>query len=172
MDLVAIAKTVRTRGLRGELVADVLTDFPERFDLVEKVLAVKPDGTREELKLESFWFQKNRIILKFVDYNSIEAAENLIDCEICVSEADTVELEDDEFFDWELEGCAIETLTGEKLGTVSEVLRTNGTDVLIVKAVEEGAKDFLIPFAKSICVETDVENKTIRVDLPEGLLEF
>jgi len=44
--LIAVAKTVRTRGLRGELVADLLTDFPERFDGLEQVIAVGPNGER------------------------------------------------------------------------------------------------------------------------------
>ena len=43
-ELVAIAKIVKTRGLKGELVADLLTDFPERFGEVDNVTAVGPDG--------------------------------------------------------------------------------------------------------------------------------
>ncbi len=38
-DLVAIARVVRPRGLKGELVADVLTDFPERFEGLEDVIS-------------------------------------------------------------------------------------------------------------------------------------
>ena len=172
VNLVAIAKTTKTRGLRGELIADILTDFPERFDDTENVTAVKSNGERVELELESFFFQKERVVLKFVGVSSIEAAESLVDCEICVSESETVALEDDAFFDWQLEGCAVETVDGETLGTVREVMRTGGTDILIVDSQTAGAKDFLIPFAVSICVEVDVENKRVKVDLPDGLLEF
>lgn len=171
-DLVAIAKTVKTRGLRGELVAEVLTDFPERFQVTETVTAIKANGERVELTLTSFWFQKNRVILKFQGFDSIEAAENLVNCEICVPEDEAVALAEDEFFDWELEGCAIETLDGQTLGSVREVMRTGGTEVLVVDSATEDEKDFLIPFALTICVEVDVKNKLIRVDLPEGLLEF
>jgi 16S rRNA processing protein RimM len=168
-DLVAIAKIAKTRGLRGELVADVLTDFPERFDDLQTVVAVKPDGGNLTLEIEKFWFQKNRIILKFVGYDSIEAAENLRNCEICITEAEAVELESDEFFDWELQNCAVETVEGVKLGTVKEVLRTGGTEILVV---EGETKEYLIPFAETICTEVDVKNKRIKVDAPEGLLDF
>lgn len=168
-DLVAIAKLVRTRGLRGELVGDVLTDFPERFEELERVFAVKPDGDFQELQIEKFWFQKDRIVLKFKDFDTIEQAETLRDCEICVTTAEAVELDEDAFFDWELEDCTVETMLGEKIGTVKELLRTGGTDVLVVKGA---AKDYLIPFAESICVDVDIENKLIRIDAPEGLLEF
>jgi 16S rRNA processing protein RimM len=171
-DLVAIAKTVRTRGLRGELVAELLTDFPERFEETKTVLAIKPGGARVELKLENHWFQKNRVILKFAGFDSIEAAESLINCEICVPESEAVALDEGEFFDWELIDCAVETLEGETLGRVREVMRTGGTEILVVAASAGGGKDYLIPFAEKICIEVDVENKLIRVDVPEGLLEF
>ncbi len=168
-ELVAIAKLVKSRGLRGELVADILTDFPERFDALETVVALLPDGARRELKIERFFFQKGRIVFKFADFNSIETAENLRGAEICVPESEAIELNEDEFFDWELEDCEVETLEGEKIGRVKELMRTGGTEILVVAGAE---KEYLIPFAETICVEVDVENKLIRVDLPEGLLEF
>jgi 16S rRNA processing protein RimM len=168
-DLVVIAKLVKTRGLRGELVADVLTDFPERFDNLKKVFAVKPSGEAFELEIEKFWFQKNRIIFKFAGFDSIEASETLRNCEISVSEDEAVALEANEFYDWQLQDCAVETIEGVKLGSVKEVLRTGGTEVLVVAGE---TKEYLIPFAEKICPEVDVENKLIKVDAPEGLLDF
>lgn len=168
-DLVAIAKIVKTRGLRGELSADVLTDFPERFDDLERVFAVTEEGKKSELKLEKFWFQKGRIVLKFAGFDTIEAAETLRACEICVYESEAVSLDEGEFFDWELIDCTVETVEGENIGRVKEVMRTGGTEILVVAGAE---KEFLIPFAETICTEIDVENKLIRVDAPEGLLDF
>jgi 16S rRNA processing protein RimM len=167
-DLVAIAKLVKARGLRGEIVADVLTDFPERFENLTRVFAVC-DGKVSELEIEKFWFQKNRVVLKFKNFDTIETAETLRGCEICVAETEAVELDEGEFFDWELEGCAVETLEGETLGTVKELLRTGGAEILVVEGAD---KEYLIPFAETICTLVDVENKLIKVDAPEGLLEF
>jgi 16S rRNA processing protein RimM len=168
-ELVAIARIVKPRGLKGELVADVLTDFPERFDGLEKVTAILPTGERLDLKIENSWFQKDRIVLKFEGYDSIETAETLRNAEICVPESDAVELEDGEFFDWELIDCRVETTDGKNVGKVREVMRTGGTEILVV-ANEE--KEFLVPFAQTICVEVDVEKKLILIDPPEGLLDF
>ena len=168
-DLVAIAKIGKTRGIRGEVAADVLTDFPERFENLERVFAVKANGETLELELEKFWFQKGRVVLKFKDFDSIEAAETLKNSEICIPESEAVELEEDEYFDWELEECEVQTLEGENLGKVREVLRTGGTEVLVVQG---NGRDYLIPFAEAICTEIDVENKLIKIDAPEGLLDF
>ncbi len=168
-DLVAIARLSKPRGLRGEIVADVLTNFPERFENLKTVLLVRPDGETAEIEIEKFWFQKNRIVLKFAGFDSIEEAETLRNCEICIAETEAVELEADEFFDWELEGCAVETIAGERIGTVKELMRTGGTEILVVAGE---AKEYLIPFAETICTEVDIENKLIKVDAPEGLLDF
>ncbi len=170
-DLVGVARAVRTRGLRGELVADLLTDFPERFEGLERVVAVMPQGQCVPLKLEDHWFQAGRIVLKFAGYDSIEAASELVGCEFAVPESERVELPEDEFYDWELAGCRVESVEGKHLGRVREVMRTGGVEVLVVDHGEEG-REYLIPLAETICVHIDVENKLIRIDAPEGLLEF
>lgn len=168
-ELVAIAKIAKPRGLKGELVADLLTDFPERFDGLEDVTAVMPDGERRELKIEKVWFQNGRVVLKFAGVNSIEDGDLLRLAEICVGEVEAVELETDEYFDWQLEGCEVETLDGTQLGKVVELMRTGGTENLVV---EGGEKGYLIPFAEAICTVVDIENKRIVIDPPDGLLEF
>lgn len=167
-ELVAIARIARPRGIRGELVAEILTDFPERFDGLENAIAVLPSGERRELKIEGAWFQNERIVLKFAGIDSIEAGDELRDAEVCVAESDAVELEEGEFFDWQLEGCEAVTVEGLSLGTVKELMRTGGTEVLVI----EGEQEYLVPFAETICKDVDIENKRIVIDPPEGLLEF
>ena len=168
-ELVAIAKIAKPRGLKGEVVADLLTDFPERFEGLEEVTAVGADGGLSELKIENAWFQNGRVVLKFEGVDSIDAAEEWRNAEICVAESEAVELESDQFYDWQLAGCEVKTVTGEAIGNVREVMRTGGTENLVVAGE---TRDFLIPFAETICVEVDIAGKRIVVDPPEGLLEF
>jgi 16S rRNA processing protein RimM len=168
-DLVAIAKVVKPRGLKGEVIAEILTHFPERFEGLVSVTAVKPNSERLELTIEVHWFQQARIVLKFAGYDSVETAEELRDAEICVAEDEAVELETDEFYDWQLAGCSVETIEGKAVGKVRELMRTGGTELLVVAG---DTKDYLIPFAEAICVEVDIDNKLIRIDPPVGLLDF
>ena len=168
-ELVAIANIVRTRGLKGEVVADILTDFPERFELLENVIAVRQSGERLELKIEKIWFQNGRVIFKFAGYDTVEGGETLRNIEICVPEDEAVELDEGEYFDWELEGCKVKTISGAAIGEVRELMRTGGTELLVVAGE---TKEYLIPFAETICIEVDVENKLIKIDPPEGLLDF
>lgn len=168
-ELVAVAKITKPRGIRGEAVADVLTDFPERFDSLKECIGLKPDGERIELVIERYFFQKERIVLKFEGFDTIEAAEELRGTEICVREDEAVELGEGEFFDWDLEGCDVLMPDGGSLGTVTQLMRTGGTELLVVKGTE---REYLIPFAEAICTDIDVAGKTIRIDPPEGLLDF
>ncbi len=168
-ELVAVAKIVRSRGLKGEVVAEILTDFPERFENLDSVTALSPGGERQELIIEKFWFQKDRVVLKFAGYDTIEHGDELRNFEICVPESEAVDLESDEFFDWQLEGCIVENLGGERIGEVRELMRTGGTELLVVAGQ---SKEYLIPFAESICIEVDIDNKRIKIDPPDGLLEF
>jgi 16S rRNA processing protein RimM len=171
-ELVAVAFIVKTRGTKGEVVADFLTDFPERFGGMETIIAVHKNGKREELEIEDFWFHKERIVFKFANYDTPEAARELIGCKLSVPEDEIVALEEDEFYDWELEGCRVETIEGKSIGVVREVMRASENELLVVDSETERGRDYLIPFASAICVEVDVENKLIRIDPPEGLLDL
>ena len=168
--LVRVARAVRTRGLKGEIVAELLTDFPKRFDEINQLTVVGPSGDLTTVELEDFWFQNDRIILKLVNCNSVEAAERFRDCEFCVTESEIVELEQDEYFDFDLEGCTVRDVDGREVGRVESVLKTGGPEILVVLA-ENGA-EIMVPFAESIIIKVDIAAKEILIDPPEGLLEL
>lgn len=167
---VVVARAVKTRGLKGEIVADLLTDFPERFDGLSTLITVAPDGQRESVELESHWFQKDRIVLKLKGYDSIEASSSLIGRDFAVPEDERVALEPGAFYEWELHGCRVETVAGESLGTVSGIMRTGGVEMLQIQNENQG--DYLVPMAETIVVEIDLDKKRIVIDPPEGLLEL
>ncbi|MGH9903170.1 MAG: ribosome maturation factor RimM, partial [Pyrinomonadaceae bacterium] len=153
-ELVAVARVVKARGVRGEVAADLLTDFPERFEGLETLIAVGPSGEREELTVENHWLHGERVVLKFRGYDSPEAAAVLVGRDLAVPESEAVELEPDEFYDWQLAGCRVETVEGAAVGEVTGVLHTGGVPVLVIRGGAD--KEHLVPLAESICVEIDV----------------
>ncbi|MDX6497756.1 MAG: rRNA processing protein RimM [Blastocatellia bacterium] len=169
-DLVVVARVARTRGLRGEVVADLYTDFPERFEGLEQVVAIAPDGSSRSLQIEEHWFHGNRIVFKFAGYDSIDAAQDLAGYQLAVPASERIELPADHFYEWELVDCRVEALDGKVIGQVREVMHTGGVEILVVAG--DAGREFLIPMAHDICVEVDIEGKLIRVDPPEGLLEL
>src|SRR5215813_12017135 len=86
--LISVARAVRTRGLKGEIVAELLTDFPERFERLDRLIASSPSGQRSSVQLEGFWFQKDRIILKLAEVASRNPAEEFVCHEFFVPSAD------------------------------------------------------------------------------------
>ena len=169
-ELIIVARTVRARGLKGELVADLLTDFPERFERITRLLGIGPSGEYRELKLERYWFQNDRVVLKFLGYDSIESANTLVGYELGLPEAERVQLSPDEFYDWELEGCSVELEHGSAIGNVREVMRTGGVELLVVE--DDTRREHLIPMAESIVIEIDLLHRKIVIDPPEGLLDL
>jgi len=169
-DLIVVAHIVKVRGLRGEVVADLLTDFPDRFEQLSALVAVSADGSRRSLQIEEQWFHGDRLVLKFTGFDQIEAAKELVGCDLAVPAEERVELPDDSFYDWELIGCRVETVSGQAVGEVREIMRPGGVELLSV--VDADNRDRLVPMAADIVVEIDKDQKLIRIDPPAGLLEL
>ena len=69
----------------------------------------------------------------------------------------------------DLMGCkAINKDTKEVLGTIVDVLSYSPTKNLRVK--RENGKTFTVPFVKQFIGEIDLENKTVEIEVVEGLL--
>ena len=168
-ELVIIARAVRPRGLKGEIVAELLTDFPDRFEEIEELILVSPRGERTTKRLEDYWFQNDRVVLKVAGYDDVDAAKELVGFEFAVPEEDRVLLPADHYYDWELEGCTVR-VGDESIGTVKSVLKTGGTEILVI--TDDSGKERLIPLADSIVTEVDAAGKTIVIDPPEGLLDL
>jgi 16S rRNA processing protein RimM len=167
---VVIARIVKARGIRGEVACTVETDFPERFESREKCKVVLPDGARLELRLEDHWFHKQRVILKFEGYDSMTAAESLTGGRLVVDEADAAPLPEGEYLEREVLGSEVTTVDGQRVGRVTRVMRTGGTDLLVLEGID--GRERLIPFADAICIQVDLAAKRIIVDPPDGLLDL
>jgi 16S rRNA processing protein RimM len=169
----------KTQGRRGEIAADLLTDFPELFAERKRIVALDPAGRRRELALEDFWPHKGRIVLKFAGVDSISDAEALLGCEIQIPASERAELEPGEVYISDLRGCVVAVVetAGEGaspaervIGQVADVMFGAGEAPLLV--VREGKKEYLIPFADEYVKSLDLGAKRITLSLPDGMLEL
>lgn len=172
-DLIGIARIARPHGVKGEVTADLMTDFPERFGTIETVTARRPDGSLVRLKLTGHRFHKGRVILKFDGYGSVERAEELRNATLVVERRDLVKLPRDSYYNFDLIGCRVEVAGGGELGLVEEV-RDFGAAPLLVVAGEDagGPREYLIPFTREICPRVDIAGRVIEIAPPDGLLEL
>jgi 16S rRNA processing protein RimM len=169
-DLIVVARIVKTRGLRGEVVAELLTDFPDRFEKLKSLIGISSSDVKRSLQIEEQWFHGGRLVLKFAGFDSIDEAKQLVNYDLAVPIEDRIELPNDTFYEWELVGSCVVTVEGRLIGKVSGVMRTGGVEML--RVIDETGRDRLIPMAGDIVVEIDKAQKLIRIDPPQGLLEL
>lgn len=167
--LISIARIARPQGIRGEVIADILTDFPDRFAELDEVTLLRDGKIIGDLELEQYRFHKGRVLLKFAGYDDPHKAEELRGASVVIDREELVELEDDEYYLFDLEGCEVVTLDGQHLGTVTKVDDYGAAPLLVVK---NQTKEVLIPLTRDICPEVDTENKKIVVNPPDGLLDL
>ena len=169
-----VARIVRPQGRRGEVVAEILTDFPGRFEKLRRVYLEKPGSAPEAIELDNAWPHKGRIILKFPGVDSIDDAEHLRGMHVLIPQEEKAALPAGSYYVWELEGCRVMRNSAgvdHKIGTVTEVERTGGVDLLHV-AADGGGRELLIPLAETICPRIDTKAKAIWIDPPEDLLDL
>lgn len=157
-----IGTVVGVFGVRGELKVQIETDFPERFKSLQRVFICDA-----EYEVERGRLYKGMALLKLKGVDDANRALELDDCSVGVALADAVRLEEGQYFLYQIEGLQVETLDGESLGTISEILQTGANDVYVV-ATPDG-KELLLPAIKQVIKRIDIEHGKLIVELMEGL---
>lgn len=191
---VLVARILRARGNKGEVAAEILTDFPERLTKLQEVFLGTPQGDRDprSMVLKSCWLNQNhrgQIVFHFEGVNSISEAERLRAFEVLLPLEQRVSLPAGQYFVSDLIGCSVfETQANlavvasspcslaeapALLGTVRDV-QFPGEDVpgTPLLEVDTSQSELLIPLAVDICRKIDPRARRIDVVLPEGLRDL
>jgi 16S rRNA processing protein RimM len=197
-----LARIRRPQGRKGEVLAEILSDFPEKFAERRKLwLLVPPEakaasrGSRppasspaqarrpvanvdpREIDLTNHWLHKGGIVLHFAGVDSISAAEELNGLIVAIPRTERAALSDDETYVSDLVGCTLldvsDVATGANPVPVGEIVEVDRSAGPVPLLVVRGAAgEILIPFAKSYLRKIDLENKRIEMRLPEGLVDL
>ncbi len=168
---------MRPHGVRGEVAAEILTDFPERLTHLKSVELWDGRGAPRRAELCKCWLSHSRggqAIFHFVASDSVDDARKLVGLEVQVPLADRVKLPAGSYYISDLVGCAVREKDGASvLGLVRDVEihgdEISGTPNLVVDTAQG---ELLIPLAQEICVDVDLATRRIVVVLPEGLREL
>ncbi|MGC8838355.1 MAG: ribosome maturation factor RimM [Anaerolineae bacterium] len=161
----AIAQIVAPHGIRGEVRATILTDFPERFALL-KVVYLGEEA--RPVRLEGYRFHRGQVLLKLAGYDTRTEAEELRQVLVQVPVDEAMPLPEGTYYVHEILGLEAWTESGEFLGEVVEVLETGANDVYVLQGGPLG--EILIPALESVVLEVDLEGGRMLVRLPPGLL--
>ena len=169
-ELVAIGRVAKAQGRLGEVILNPLTDFPERFRGLSRVLIEGPDGGPIALAIAGSRTHKGRPVLKFVGVSNISEAEALAGKEIRIPDSELSPLHEKYFYHFDIVGLRVEDPRRGFLGLVEDIVTTGGADVLVVRRPEGG--ELLLPLCAEICRRIDRDAGVIAVETPEGLVEL
>ena len=170
---ITLARIVRVRGIKGEVAAEILTDFPDRLTKLKEVwLAPPAAGDERKVRVRKCWLATShggQAIFHFEGCNSIPEAQALVGSEVQVAFKERAKLPKGKHYVSDLVGCEVFE-AGERLGSVRDVQFTGGSAPLLV--VDAGSGELLIPLAEDICIHIDLAARRIEVVLPEGLRDL
>lgn len=169
-DRVVIAEILRPRGNRGELLAISQTDVPGRIENLKSGTVRLADGSDIDVEITEAWLHKEHWVLKFAGVDSINAADRFRSADLWVPMSERAVLPEGEYFQTDLIGCSVlDESNGEFLGTVEGWQQYGGAPLLETTVA---GREVLIPFVESICRKVNLDERTITVNLPEGLLQL
>ena len=170
---VTVARILRARGLRGEVAAEILTDFPERLPCLPEVWLADGRSAPRPISVQRCWLSPSKggqAIFHFAGVDTVEAAEKLRGAEVQVPLAQRTQLGAGHYYVSDLKGCEVwEAGASSALGAVGDVQFPGGVPLL---SVQTGEGEVLVPLAAEFCVRIDVPAKRIDVTLPEGLRDL
>lgn len=191
---VIVARILRPRGNKGEVAAELLTDFPERLTELQEVYVAASGANVEPrpVAVKSCWLSQNhkgQAVFHFAGCDSISAAEKFRGVEVFLPIEKRVQLAAGQYFVDDLIGCSVFEVTDAPpavssppclmetaptlIGVVRDVQFTgedvSGTPIL---AVDTAGGELLIPLAQDICRRMSTAERRIEVTLPDGLREL
>jgi len=163
MDRIIIGQVVNVVGLKGELKVYHYSDYKERF---EELTTIFIEDTSYEIN--SVRYVKETVILKLQGIDDRSQAEKYKGKNIYIDKKDLRVLPEDTYYIFDLIGLSVVEEDGRLLGTVSNVIQNSAQDLFEVES--ENHSKFLIPSVDEFILNIDMEKRTIKVRLIEGLL--
>jgi 16S rRNA processing protein RimM len=167
--MAGVGRIARAHGIRGQVIVDLDTDFPDDRFRPGAELFINRGGVVHAMTLTTVRFHRERPVIGLAGVETMNDAEALAGHELRVPLDRLAALPSGTFYRHDLIGCRVETTAGRSVGVVDDVEGTMARSRLVVAAA---GGEVLIPLVSEICTTIDVVNKKIVVEAPEGLLDL
>jgi 16S rRNA processing protein RimM len=166
MEMINVGYIAGFHGLKGEMKIKTTTDYvEERFGVgSELYLLLKKEQIK--VKIRSYRFHKGMPLIAFEDYYSLDDVEKFKGCALKIHKDMLFDLEEDEYYHFELIGAEVYDYNNELVGNIKSIMDSPANDIFVL---ETKGKDVLVPFVKSFVEEVDLNNKKIYLKEVEGL---
>ncbi len=166
--MVSIGRLAGTFGVRGSLKMVALTDFPERFHSMQRVI-LNQGGRLQTLTIESVQPHQQQFLIKFEGVDNKEEARLLVNALLQVEEKDVHPLPEGVYYHFQLIGLQVFDRERGLLGEISDILETGANDVYVVQSPRYG--EVLLPSTEEVVLDIDLDKGRVDVDLLPGLIE-
>lgn len=162
---VAIAFINKCWGIKGEVIADPLTDFPQRL---KELKQVHVSGTRIDHDLTIAWTKQHgsKIVIKFEEIDDRDEADRLRNCYIEIDKSEIFDLPAGNFYRFDLIGLEVHDSENAVIGKIDEIWEYPAGDILVVRS-ERGR--LLIPCLKRFIKKIELEANRMEVELLPGM---
>lgn len=162
-----IGVVVRAHGVRGEIRVRPDTDFPERFQVLRRVLVMRA-GETATYEVESVRGAGDALLVKLAGVDGTAEARELTGATLHVPRDEVPPLPAGRFYVADVIGLEVVTTEGHRLGHVAEVLRTGANDVYVVRGA---GREILVPAVRDVVVELAPHHSRMVVRPMPGLLD-
>jgi 16S rRNA processing protein RimM len=172
-----VGRVVKAHGVSGEVVVEVRTDDPAaRFALgtTLRTRQSRDDGQERSYVVAHVREHGGRLLVRLTGVDDRDAADALRGSLFVVDSDDLPPIdEQDTYYDHQLEGLHVRTTTGQDVGIVAEVLHTAAGELLAVRRKDGSEmREVLVPFVGAIVTSVSLDEHTVEIDPPEGLLDL
>jgi 16S rRNA processing protein RimM len=172
-----VGRVVKAHGIGGELVVEVRTDDPvARFASGATLRARQSRGDGQERSYVVAHVREHggRLLLRLTGVDDRDAADALRGSLFVVDSDDLPPIDEpDTYYDHQLEGLHVRTTMGQDVGIVAEVLHTAAGELLAVRRGDGSEmREVLVPFVSAIVTSVSLDQRTVEIDPPEGLLDL
>jgi 16S rRNA processing protein RimM len=154
----------RPHGIRGEIIMDLHTDFPERIKAGRKVLVGEK---HEPLTLDTVRPHDIGLLVSIRGVTTPEEVGRYRNQWVYVKASDVPPLPEGKHYQYELIDLDVVDENNNPLGKLVEILETGANDVYVVR--DDAGKEILLPAIPSVILNLDMSQRTLRVHLLEGL---
>jgi 16S rRNA processing protein RimM len=164
-DFLAVGKLHRSHGVRGEIILEILTDFPER---IRSGVTLYIGTEHRPLRVKSRRQADTTLLLTFDGFDTPEAVGELRNQIAYVPAEGRPTLPKGEYYHHQLIGKSVITDDGRSLGLLKEIIETGANDVAVVQP--QTGNEILIPLIEGVLLGVDEAAGTVQVHLLAGIL--
>ena len=168
-DCFRLGHIARLHGFKGELTIFLDTEDPTEFKELESVF-VEYDKKLVPFFLERIQLRdRGHALVKFEDIDTEKQAKNLVGCPLYLPLDNLPQLEEDEFYLFELKGFKV---IDETHGFIGNVVKIVDLAVNPLIEINFNGKEILLPMHDHFMEKVDKTTKTVYVKAPPGLIEM